>query len=219
MVQIDPTGDDGARTPTRLKRRRVLRELDTFGPVLAVKLYRITLDPAPAVPVLPCLDHEAMLHEGVAPHIAAYVQDALVRRPSRTGRSFRRERRIEVDTVSTWGESSADSRARLLAAVAQRFPGLHGRQSSDPHGGAAIAGSPPRVARRSRCATCCSASDVAPCQGRHRAAADDRVADGETVAGRVVGRTNRHRSPAGCHRRGRLPGVRRHSACASASQP
>ena len=101
---------------------RVLRELHTFGPLLAVKLYRVAIDPVPPVPMLPCLDHEAMLHEKVAPHAAAYVQDAtsgdlheLVVVP--------RERRIEVDSVSTWGESSLDSRARLLAAVAQRFPG------------------------------------------------------------------------------------------------
>ena len=46
-----------------------------FGPILAVKLYRVTLEPTPAVPALPCLDHEAMLHEGVAPHVAVYIQD------------------------------------------------------------------------------------------------------------------------------------------------
>ncbi len=70
---------------------RVLRELHTFGPLLAVKLYRVAIDPVPPVPMLPCLDHEAMLHEGVAPHAAAYVQDAtsgdlheLVVRPQRT---------------------------------------------------------------------------------------------------------------------------------------
>lgn len=105
---------------------RLLRELNTFGPVLAVKLYRITLDPAPAVPLLPCLDHEAMLHERVAPHVAAYVRDAssgdiheLVFTPAR--------RRIEVDTVSTWGENSPESHRRLLAALAQRFPGYSTR--------------------------------------------------------------------------------------------
>jgi hypothetical protein len=100
---------------------RVLQELSAFGPVLAAKLYRITLEPRPSLPVLPCLDHEAMLHEGVAPHIAAYVQDGssgdiheLVFVP--------RERRVELDTMSTWGEASAASRDRLLAIVAERFP-------------------------------------------------------------------------------------------------
>jgi hypothetical protein len=100
---------------------RILRELSSFGPVLAVKLYRLTLDPAPAIPTLPCLDHEAMLHEGVAPHLAAYIQDGssgdiheVVVVPS--------ERRIEEDVVSTWGECSPESRSRLLAVVAKRFP-------------------------------------------------------------------------------------------------
>jgi len=97
-----------------------IETLKTFGPVLAIKLYRLTLDPAPGVPLLPCLDHEAMLHEGIAPHAAAYVQDAssgdlheLVFIPAR--------RRIEVDTVSTWGECSAASHQRLLAMLAERF--------------------------------------------------------------------------------------------------
>jgi len=99
----------------------ILRELGAFGLVLAVKLYRLALDPAPAVPMLPCLDHEAMLHEGVAPHLAAYLQDGasgdiheLVFTPAR--------RHVEIDTVSTWGECSLESRARLLATIARRFP-------------------------------------------------------------------------------------------------
>ena len=107
--------------PDSAEATRVLREIATFGQVLAVKVYRITLDPAPTVPALPCLDHEAMLHEGVAPHIAMYVQE-------RSSGDLHevvfipKEHRIEVDAFSTWGESSADSRARLLAAAAQRFP-------------------------------------------------------------------------------------------------
>ena len=48
--------------------RQSLEALRPFGPVLAIKLYRLTLDPAPTVPTLPCLDHEAMLHATVAPH-------------------------------------------------------------------------------------------------------------------------------------------------------
>src|ERR1700752_3933672 len=99
----------------------ILRELSAFGPVLAIKLYRITLDPVPAVPILPCLDHEAMLHAGVAPHIATYLQDGasgdiheLVFVPVK--------RRVELDTFSTWGEYSPDSHARLQTMVSQRFP-------------------------------------------------------------------------------------------------
>src|SRR5688572_5390714 len=100
--------------------REALDALKPFGPVLAIKLYRLTLDPAPAVPILPCLDHEAMLHEIVAPHAAAYVQDAasgdlheLVFIPA--------SKRIEVDTVSTWGENSPASHQRLLDMLRERF--------------------------------------------------------------------------------------------------
>ena len=100
--------------------RQALEALKAFGPVLAVKLYRLTLEPAPAIPILPCLDHEAMLHETVDPHAAAYLQDAasgdlheLVFIPAR--------KRIEVDIVSTWGENSAGSHQRLLAMLAERY--------------------------------------------------------------------------------------------------
>jgi len=100
--------------------RKAIETLKSFGPVLAVKLYRLTLEPTPAIPILPCLDHEAMLHETIAPHAAAYLQDAssgdlheLVFIPS--------HQRIEVDTVSTWGEHSAASHQRLLAMLAERY--------------------------------------------------------------------------------------------------
>jgi hypothetical protein len=100
---------------------RVLDELGRFGPILAVKSYRIPVEPQLAVPLLPCLDHEAMLHESIAPHVAAYVQDGgsediheLVFIPARHC--------IRIDTVSTWEESSPESRARLRTAIAERFP-------------------------------------------------------------------------------------------------
>jgi hypothetical protein len=106
------TDSDGAR--------QSLDALRSFGPVLAIKLYRLTLEPTPAVPILPCLDHEAMLHETVAPHAAAYVQESssgdlheLVFIPA--------DKRIEVDTVSTWGENSVASHQRLMALLAERF--------------------------------------------------------------------------------------------------
>ena len=66
LAQIGPR--DVASPSDAAEASRILRELSSFGPVLAIKLYRLTLDPAPAIPTLPCLDHEAMLHEGVAPH-------------------------------------------------------------------------------------------------------------------------------------------------------
>jgi hypothetical protein len=99
----------------------VFEALQPFGRVLSVKLYRLQLNPPLEVPTLPCLDHEAMLHEGIPPHAAAYLQDAtsgdiheLVVIPAR--------RRVEVDTVSTFGEHSDESRARLVAHVQQRCP-------------------------------------------------------------------------------------------------
>ena len=99
-----------------------LEALRAFGPVLAIKLYRIALDNPPPVPSLPCLDHEAMLHAGVAPHAAAYVQDStsgdlheLVVIPAK--------KRLELETMSTWQEQGEDSRIRLRAHIAQRFPG------------------------------------------------------------------------------------------------
>lgn len=115
-------------TPDSAEVQRVLGELNSFGPILAVKLYRLTLAPSAAVPVLPCLDHEAMLHEIIAPHAAAYVQEAssgelheLVFVPA--------SRRIEIDSVSTWGECTPDSRDRLLAMVAKTYPDYRVRVS------------------------------------------------------------------------------------------
>jgi hypothetical protein len=101
--------------------RRLLDDLSRFGPLLAIKLYRIDLPSPPPVPVLPCLDHEAMLHEGIAPHVAAYVQSRasgdlheLVFIPAR--------RVIEVDTVSTWGEASQVSHEGVLKMASETFP-------------------------------------------------------------------------------------------------
>jgi hypothetical protein len=99
----------------------IVESLAEFGPVLSVKLYRMTLSPAPPIPILPCLDHEAMLHGRIPPHIAAYVQDGA------SGDLHEAvfvcdERRIEIDTVSTWGERSPESDRRLVALLTERFP-------------------------------------------------------------------------------------------------
>ena len=94
--------------------------LSELGTVLCVKLYRIDADPLAPVPRLPCLDHEAMLHDGIDPHAAAYVEDAtgdlheVVYVPA--------ARRIDVDTVSTVGERSPASHTRLLTELKSRFP-------------------------------------------------------------------------------------------------
>jgi hypothetical protein len=95
--------------------------LSQFTTLLAVKLYRLHVDLPVAVPVLPCLDHEAMLHEGIPPHAAAYVEDAgghlheVVYIPDR--------RRIDVDVVSTMGECSSEAHALFVAGLKQRFAG------------------------------------------------------------------------------------------------
>jgi hypothetical protein len=117
VVRLDPTAEQAHAQSVEAE--RVFGLLADFGPALAVKLYRLVLPSWDNVPALPCLDHEAMLHTGIAPHAAAYVQETatgdlheLVCIPA--------ERRIEVDTVSTWGESSLESRARLLALLRER---------------------------------------------------------------------------------------------------
>ena len=101
--------------------RQFFDTLGTFATVLAIKLYRLRLDPPPTVPSLPCLDHEAMLHERIAPHAAAYIQDAssdlheVVYVPAR--------RRVDIDVVSTLGECSPESRDRLVTTLKTKFPG------------------------------------------------------------------------------------------------
>jgi hypothetical protein len=62
-----------------------------------------------------------MLHERIPPHAAAYVQEAssgdlheIVVFPA--------TRRVQIDTVSTWGEHSPESRGRLVALLRQRMP-------------------------------------------------------------------------------------------------
>src|SRR5580765_704103 len=96
--------------------------LGTFSQVLAIKLYRVVLERPPAVPILPCLDHEAMLHEGIASHAAAYVQDPggalheVVFMPD--------AKRIDVDVVSTIAEHSPASHERFVASLKERFPSM-----------------------------------------------------------------------------------------------
>jgi hypothetical protein len=100
--------------------QRFFDTLNDLGSVLAVKLYRLRLGAAPRVPALPCLDHEAMLHEGIAPHAAAYVQD-------RSGNLHEvvyipDARRMDVEVASTLGECSKESRDRFVDELKQRFP-------------------------------------------------------------------------------------------------
>ena len=103
--------------------KRFFEALAEFSRIHAIKLYRLRLDPVPPVPVLPCLDHEAMLHEGIAPHAAAYVEEhgsggLLVLVPAKG--------RIEIDVVSTTEEHAAESHDRVLLRLKQRFPQYDG---------------------------------------------------------------------------------------------
>ena len=100
---------------------RFFREVASFAHLRAVKLYRLRVDLTPAVPSLPCLDHEAMLHEGIAPHAAAYVEDRetgelheIVLIPSR--------RRVEIDPASTLDEHTDEGQARFIERVRERYP-------------------------------------------------------------------------------------------------
>jgi hypothetical protein len=114
MADSDAAGDAAAS-------RIALDTLEAFGTVLSVKLYRLKLDPPPSRPIIPCLDHEAMLHQTVAPHAAAYVQE------SASGDLhevvfFPGNHRIEIDTMSTSGEASAESRGRFITFLRTRMP-------------------------------------------------------------------------------------------------
>src|SRR5688572_13629555 len=104
-----------------VERARLLDTLQTFGPILVIKLYRLNAEGAPRVPILPCLDHEAMLHGGIPAHAAVYIQE----RDSGDLHEitiYPGQRRLEIDTVSTWGEHSPDSLGRLEALLRQRLP-------------------------------------------------------------------------------------------------
>jgi hypothetical protein len=97
-----------------------LAELAALGRILAVKVYRVAWQPPTGTPVIPCLDHEAMLHEQALPHVAAYLED-------RDGQLHEvivipAQRRVQVDAVSTWGECTPASRQALIGALASRLP-------------------------------------------------------------------------------------------------
>jgi len=101
--------------------RAFLDALAQFCTVLSVKIYRMSQDGVPPVPVLPCLDHEAMLHEGIDPHVAAYAMD---------GDGHLHEavfipnaRRIDVEVASTMGECTGESRHAFMEELRRRFPG------------------------------------------------------------------------------------------------
>ena len=102
--------------------QRFFESVSEFARLHAVKLYRLSLELPDGMPSLPCLDHEAMLHEGISPHAAAYVEDfetgglhEVVCVPA--------QHRIEIDVVSTAGEHSAESHEFLVEQLKKRCPG------------------------------------------------------------------------------------------------
>ena len=101
--------------------REFLDAVSQFARVHAVKLYRLPGELPDGVLLLPCLDHEARLHENISPHAALYIEDheggglhEVVWLPE--------QRRIEVDVVSTADEHTPVSHARLLARLRAEFP-------------------------------------------------------------------------------------------------
>ena len=101
--------------------RQFLGAVSEFAKVHAVKLYRLPAALPAGVPRLPCLDHEARLHEDISPHAAMYIED-------RDGGALHEvvwvpeRRRIEIDIVSTADEHTAEAHGRLLQRLAARFP-------------------------------------------------------------------------------------------------
>jgi hypothetical protein len=111
-------------SPHSTECQRALEALQPFGPPLSIKLYRVHLDPPPPVPAIPCLDHEAMLHQRVPPHAAAYLQERASGELHEVA-FYPAAKRIQIDTTSTWGECSPASHGRLLAFLRTTFPGHH----------------------------------------------------------------------------------------------
>jgi hypothetical protein len=101
-----------------------LTRLGTCGTVLAVKVYRVEIDPTRVrVPVLPCLDHEAMLHQHVDPHLSAYLLEPHHQEIHEVG-VYPTRRTLKIDTVSTLGEFSGASTTGLRASLDRAFPGF-----------------------------------------------------------------------------------------------
>jgi hypothetical protein len=97
-------------------------QLNACGTVLALKVYRMPAPTDITCPVLPCLDHEAMLHHHVAPHISAYVLEASHGEIHEVG-VYPTRRLLQIDTVSTLGEFSPASHEALVSRLRTGFPG------------------------------------------------------------------------------------------------
>jgi hypothetical protein len=100
-----------------------LTRLGRCGTILALKIYRVEAAPAAGQwPVLPCLDHEAMLHQHVAPHVSAYLLEPATSGIHEVG-VYPARRQVVIDRVSTVGEFSEASYQRLVTTIRAEFPG------------------------------------------------------------------------------------------------
>lgn len=117
-VTVHPTASRSSDGATCERFVHTVRE---FARLHAVKLYRVSVNLPEPIPRLPCLDHEAMLHEDISPHAALYIEDLesgglheVVCVPAR--------RRIEIDIASTSGEHSVAAHDRLVQRLTERCP-------------------------------------------------------------------------------------------------
>ena len=101
---------------------RFLDTIEQFARVHAIKLYRLPVDLPGGMLLLPCLDHEARLHENISPHAALYLED-------RDGGGLHEiiwlpePRQIRVNVVSTADEHTPASHTRLMERLRTGFPG------------------------------------------------------------------------------------------------
>jgi hypothetical protein len=118
--QDESLSSDASESRDEIDGKSFLAALADLGEILAVKRYRLNLEPVRPVPLLPCLDHEALLHEGIAPHAAAYLRDHAGNLHEAV--CTPRDRHIDVDIASTMDEYTPDSHVSFIAALAKRFP-------------------------------------------------------------------------------------------------
>ena len=98
-----------------------LSRLGRCGTVLALKIYRVQATADVDLPVLPCLDHEAMLHQHVSPQVSAYVLEPMRSELHEVG-LYPTTRTLVIDTISTLGEFSEASHTRLAESIRREFP-------------------------------------------------------------------------------------------------
>jgi hypothetical protein len=88
--------------------------------LLAVKSYRVALRAPLELPIIPCLDHEATIHERTDPHISVYLRD---RRDALHELTYYPEQcRIVLPSDSTLGDYDERARRELHQRLVQLFP-------------------------------------------------------------------------------------------------